>query len=73
MERHIRSIEAAARQFRARTGHEPASLRELVRSGDLRGLLEEPHGGRYVLQNGVVRSTAAERPRVRHRERVAIK
>jgi hypothetical protein len=39
----------------------------------LRGLPQEPHGGRYVFEDGAVRSTAGERPRLRHHEKVVIK
>jgi hypothetical protein len=68
MERAIRTIEAAARLFRERTGRAPESISELVRSGDLSAVPVEPHGGRYTIEAGEVRSTAAERPRLRHRE-----
>jgi hypothetical protein len=73
MERGIRAIEAAVRQFRARTGRDPSSLIDLLRAGELRNLRPEPHGGRYVLEHGAVRSTAGERPRLRHHEKVVIK
>jgi hypothetical protein len=73
MERGMRAIEAAVRQFRARTGRDPSSLHELLRRGDLQALPAEPHGGEYVVEHGIVRSTAGERPRLRHREKVVIK
>jgi hypothetical protein len=68
MERHIRAIEAAEKRFRTRTGRNPASVAELVRSGDLPSIPEEPHGAEYVIENGTVRSTAGPRPILHHRE-----
>jgi hypothetical protein len=68
MERHIRAIEAAEKRFRARTGRNATSVAELVRSGDLPSIPEEPHGGEYVIENGTVRSTAGPRPILHHRE-----
>jgi len=69
MERHIRAIEAAARRFAARIGRPPRSVEELVRYGDLPGVPEEPHGKEYVLENGIVRSTAGPRPLLRREAR----
>jgi len=68
MERHIRAIEAAEKRFRDRTGRPATSVAELVRSGDLRSIPEEPHGGEYLIENGTVRSTAGPRPILHHRE-----
>ena len=68
MERGIRVIESAAAKFRDRTGRDPASVAELVRTGDLARAPAEPHGKEYAIENGMVRSTAGERPRLRHRE-----
>jgi hypothetical protein len=66
MERQIRAIEARVKRFRDRTGRDPTSLRELVRTGDLPAVPEEPHGKEYVIENGVVRSTAGPRPILHH-------
>lgn len=66
MERDLREIEAAAARFAARAGHPPQSLDELVAARDLPPL-QEPHGGRYVLQGLQAHSTAAPRLRVRGR------
>jgi len=70
MERDIRNIEAAMKRFRARTGRAPTSVEELVKSGDLPLLAVpvEPHGPgyEYVIENGVVRSTAGPRPILHH-------
>jgi len=68
MERGIRAIEAAKKRFAARTGRNPTSVAELVRSGDLPSIPEEPHGKEYVIENGIVRSTAGPRPILHHRE-----
>jgi len=70
MERDIRTIEAAAKRFRARNGRDPASVSDLVRAGDLPAVPEEPHGGgqQYVIENGAVRSTAGPRPILHHPE-----
>jgi hypothetical protein len=70
MERDIRGIEAAAKRFRDRTGRNPESLAELVRSGDLPSVPVEPHGlgQQYVIENGAVRSTAGPRPILHHPE-----
>jgi hypothetical protein len=70
MERHIRAIEAAVKRFRERTGRNPTSVAELVRVGDLASMPQEPHGGEYVIENGVVSSTGGQRPILRHRTEV---
>lgn len=73
MERDIRAIEAAAKRFRARMGHDPDSVAELVQSGDLPFVPREPHGPgeQYVIENGTVRSTAGPRP-ILHRRPEAL-
>jgi hypothetical protein len=70
MERGIRAIEAAKKRFATRRGRDPTSVAELVRSGDLPSLPEEPHGKEYVIENGIVRSTAGPRPILHHREKL---
>ena len=65
MEQDLRAIEAAAQRYQARNGRMPENLRELVRSGDLRRVPREPHGGAYELDaSGRARSTAAQRLRI---------
>lgn len=68
MERDLRAIEAAIARHQARTGAKPPSIQALVRSGDLKRMPSEPHGGRYQLdESGEPRSTAAQRLRIRGR------
>lgn len=64
MERDIRRIEAAAKAFRARIGRYPESVRDLVGAGDLPSEPVEPHGKKYLIERGTVRSTAGKRPRL---------
>jgi hypothetical protein len=66
MERDIRAIEAAQNRFRARTGRNASSVAELVSARELAAIPEEPHGKQYVIENGVVRSTAGPRPILHH-------
>jgi len=70
MERDIRAIEAAMKRFRGRTGRDPDSVSDLVRSGDLPSVPVEPHGPgqAYVIENGTVSSTAGPRPVLHHPE-----
>jgi hypothetical protein len=66
MERHLRAIEAAVKQFAARAGHPPRTVEELVAAGDLTRLPPEPRGGRYQLDaQGAPRSTVRERLKFR--------
>jgi hypothetical protein len=60
----IDSLEAAAQSFRARTGRRPVELDELVTSGIIARIPEEPFGGRYVLDrvSGRVVSSSGHRP-----------
>jgi hypothetical protein len=60
------NIERAVMAFQERFGALPSSLPDLVRSGILRAIPDEPHGGRYVMApNGEVRSDkVAERLKV---------
>jgi len=66
MERDIRTIETAEKRFRARSGRNPRSLSELVGAGELAAVPEEPHGKEYVIESGIVRSTAGPRPVLHH-------
>ena len=72
MERDIRAIEAAAKRFHGRTGRDPDSVGELVRSGDLPSVPQEPHGPgqQYLIENGTVRSTAGPRPILHRQEKL---
>ena len=68
VERALRQIEAAAAQYKARTGTPPRDLEVLVAAHDLPALPHEPRGGRYLLQpDGEARSTATARLRIRGR------
>ena len=68
IERDLRRIELAARQFEERGGRRPRDLGEVVASGLLPGLPTEPRGGEYRLDSsGVASSTTTARLRVRNR------
>ncbi|MDH3237409.1 MAG: hypothetical protein OEM47_02610 [Deltaproteobacteria bacterium] len=57
VERDIQALEKAVTAYRDRRGTLPAALTDLVRSGVIREIPEEPHGGKYVLApDGTVRS-----------------
>jgi hypothetical protein len=57
-ERDIQHLERAAAAYRERFGEYPAQASDLVRSGILRRLPAEPHGGEYILSaDGGVRSS----------------
>jgi len=65
MERDLRALDAALQRYRDRVGKPAATLAEVVRSGEMRSIPSEPHGGRYeVGADGRARSTAAERLRI---------
>ena len=49
-------------------GHDPDSLQDLVRAGILREIPTEPHGGRFLIEDGVVVSSEGGRLRVRGRK-----
>lgn len=66
VERDLRLLERAVEEYRARRGVLPGKLSDLVASGILPAIPEEPHGGRYSLTpNGEVRSD-----RMAHRMKV---
>lgn len=70
IERDIRQLEQAVRQYYARFGHYPATLRALVQVGILMGLPPEPFGGeyRYDPKSGTVSSsTHPERLKTFHK------
>ena len=61
VERDIQSLERAVSEYEGRTGSRPANLRDLVRAGIVRGIPNEPHGGRYLLSpDGTIRSDKVE-------------
>jgi hypothetical protein len=66
VERDLQILERAVEEYRSRRSVFPGKLSDLVASGILRALPEEPHGGRYVLTpKGEVRSD-----RIAHRLKV---
>lgn len=65
-------IEDALERFRLREGRNPARLAELVSSGDLIVLPEDPYGGQWgILKNGRVFSTSkfADKPPQKERKK----
>jgi hypothetical protein len=70
VERDLQNLERAVEAFKERFGAPPSSLPDLIRSGILRAIPDEPHGGRYVMApNGEVRSDkVAERLKVFRRQ-----
>ncbi len=57
--KQVKVIETALDQFRAREGHLPASLDNLVAAGDLPSLPRDPYGGTFFLtEAGQVRTTS---------------
>jgi len=62
VERDIQAMERAVGEYRARTGALPGRLIDLVRTGLIRSIPEEPHGGAYILfADGTVRSNRTTR------------
>jgi len=57
LEEGTAALQAAADRFADDRGRPPADLRELVSSGYVDRLPEEPYGGRFYLQDGKVRTT----------------
>lgn len=61
LERALQEVEAAVKQFKAREGHLPEGLHELVVSGDLKSIPDDPLGGSiYLDPDGEVASTSRE-------------
>lgn len=59
LEKILKGVDAAVAAFTARTGRAPLSLSELIATGDLPGLPEDPMGGNIVLgEDGRATSTA---------------
>ncbi len=66
VERDIRLLEGAVSDFRLRRGENPGRLADLVTSGILSRLPEEPYGGNYLLSpDGTVRSDRAPAARLK--------
>ncbi len=57
----LQQVDAAASQFKQRTGHDATSLDELVAAGDYRGPTEDSRGGTVSLKDGKGTSTSLER------------
>ena len=68
MEERARFLDQAVSRFRELRGHDPDSLQDLVRAGILREIPTEPHGGRFLIEDGVVVSSEGGRLRVRGRK-----
>jgi hypothetical protein len=67
LERDLQQLEAAAQGYKQVNGRYPLSLRDLVTSGLLAAISEEPYGGHYLYDSEtgeVSSSTHAERMRV---------
>lgn len=62
LQRNFAQLDEAVERFRESRGRLPATLDEVVRSGLLPGVPEDPYGGRYYLDgsDGRVRSTATD-------------
>jgi hypothetical protein len=66
VERDLQSMEMAIAEYTSRIGAPPRMLADLVRSGMLARVPEEPYGGRYLLTpDGGVRSDRAPRERLK--------
>jgi hypothetical protein len=52
VERDLQSLERAVETYREKAGAVPESLPDLVRAGILKGIPQEPNGGRYVIDRG---------------------
>jgi tetratricopeptide (TPR) repeat protein len=62
IERDVRSLERAARQYRDKHGRYPARLSDLLAAGQLMAIPEEPFGGTYVLDSQTGRITSSTHP-----------
>jgi len=59
LERTLKTVDQASRQFRDRTGHPPTSLEQLLVTGDMASMPVDPFGGAIVLdEEGRSHSTA---------------
>lgn len=52
VERDLQVLERAVETYREKAGAVPESLPDLVRAGILKGIPQEPNGGRYVIDRG---------------------
>jgi len=52
VERDLQTLERAVETYREKTGAVPERLPDLVREGILKGIPQEPNGGRYVIDRG---------------------
>jgi len=57
MEIHLKTLNAKVAEFKTKFGRPPFQLRELVATGFIDAIPEEPHGERYVLKNGKAETT----------------
>jgi hypothetical protein len=62
IERDIRSLEAAVRQYSAKQGYLPNRLHDLVTSGHLTQIPQEPFGGSYELDSKTGKVTSSTHP-----------
>ena len=66
VERDLQSMEMAIAEYTSRVGVPPRNLADLVQSGMLARIPEDPYGGRYLLTpDGGVRSDRAPRERLK--------
>jgi len=66
VERDLQSMEKTIAEYKSRVGAPPRNLADLVQSGMLARIPEEPYGGRYLLMpDGSVRSDRAPRERLK--------
>lgn len=66
VERDLQAMEMAIAEYASRVGAPPRNLADLVQSGMLARIPEEPYGGRYLLTpDGGVRSDRAPRERLK--------
>jgi len=66
VERDLQILEKAVSEYDTRTGAPPSRLADLVRSGVLPRIPEEPYGGKYLLMpDGQVRSSRAPEGRLK--------
>jgi tetratricopeptide (TPR) repeat protein len=62
IERDIRSLESAVQQYRTKQGHLPDKLRDIVSSGLLPQIPQEPFGGSYELDHKTGQVTSSTHP-----------
>jgi tetratricopeptide (TPR) repeat protein len=62
IERDIRSLEAAVQEYSAKQGHLPKRLQDLVSSGYLTQIPQEPFGGSYEMDSRTGKVTSSTHP-----------